>query len=80
MTGYEDLIGTLRLPDPDDRHVLAAAIVSGAEIIVTRNLRDFPAGELDRYGIAAQHPDVFVRGLIDLARVHAVVWGLMYRV
>jgi len=72
VTGYEGLTGTLRLPDPDDRHVLAAAIVSGAEIIVTRNLRDFPAGDLDRYGIEAQHPDVFVRSPIDLAPVQVV--------
>jgi hypothetical protein len=67
VTGYETLIGTLRLPDPDDRHVLAAAIVAGANVIVTRNLRDFPAEALAGYGIEAQHPDIFVRHLIDLA-------------
>lgn len=67
VTGYEALIPTLVLPDPNDRHVLAAAIVSGAEVIVTRNLRDFPAEVLDRFAIEAQHPDVFVRQMIDLA-------------
>src|SRR5277367_2343591 len=41
VTGYEDLIPGLRLPDPDDRHVLAAAIRSHADVIVTMNLRDF---------------------------------------
>ncbi|HTW68283.1 MAG TPA: PIN domain-containing protein [Acetobacteraceae bacterium] len=64
VTGFEHLIGTLTLPDPDDRHVLAAAIVSGSSIILTRNLRDFPASALGPHGIAACHPDVFIAGLL----------------
>jgi predicted nucleic acid-binding protein len=43
VTGYEDLIPSLKLPDPNDRHVLAAAIRCGAQVIVTANRRDFPA-------------------------------------
>ena len=42
MTGYEPLIESLQLPDPGDRHVLAAAIKSSAQVIVTTNLRHFP--------------------------------------
>jgi predicted nucleic acid-binding protein len=72
VTGYRPLIGAIILPDPDDRHVLAAAIVARASIIVTRNLRDFPAAVLDPYGIEAQHPDEFLRHLLDLAPVLVV--------
>ena len=53
------------LPDPDDRHVLAAAIHADAEVIVTFNLRDFPASELATHGIEAIHPDEFLVALFD---------------
>jgi predicted nucleic acid-binding protein len=67
VTGYEELIERLRLPDADDRHVLAAAIRGRADVIVTCNLRDFPADALKPYGIEAQHPDEFILNLLDLA-------------
>ncbi len=67
VTEYEDLIPALTLPDPDDRHVLAAAIHCGADVIVTCNLEDFPAETLAKYGIEAQHPDEFIMHLLDLA-------------
>jgi hypothetical protein len=67
VTGYEDLIASLSLPDPDDRHVLAAAIRAGADIIVTYNLTDFPAETLARFDIEAQHPDDFLVGLLNVA-------------
>lgn len=67
VTGYEALIPALNLPDPEDRHVLAAAIRAGADVIVTYNLHDFPGVALAPYGIDAQHPDEFVAHLLDLA-------------
>lgn len=60
VTGYEPLIPSLHLPDPDDRHVLAAAIRADAQVIVTSNLRDFPSSELDVFGIEAKGPDDFM--------------------
>jgi predicted nucleic acid-binding protein len=67
IDGYEGLIDSIALPDPDDRHVLAAAIHAGAEVIVTFNLKDFPADALASHGIAAMHPDEFVVALLDVA-------------
>src|SRR5947209_1755214 len=65
VIGYEPLIATLTLPDPGDRHVLAAAIHGGASIIVTANLKDFPATALAPHNIIAEHPDIFISGLLD---------------
>lgn len=69
VTGYENLIPTLNLPDEDDRHVLAAAIRGRADVIVTFNLKDFPEAMLSHYQIEAQHPDVFVLHLLNLDAV-----------
>ncbi len=51
VTGYEDLVDSLTLPDPDDRHVLAAAIRASADCIVTCNLKDFPPDALSQFDI-----------------------------
>lgn len=67
VAGYEDLISGLTLPDPDDRHVLAAAIRARADVIVTASLADFPAEILARYGIEPLHPDDFIQRLLELA-------------
>lgn len=67
VNDYAPLIDALTLPDPDDRHVLAAAIRSGAQVFVTFNLRDFPAAALEPYGIEAKHPDAFILDTVDLA-------------
>ncbi len=64
--GYESLIPGLTLPDGNDRHVLAAAIRARADVIVTFNLKDFPAEYLSQFDIEAQHPDDFVFHLTDL--------------
>lgn len=72
VTGYEPLIATLDLPDPNDRHVLAAAIVGRVDLVVTKNLKDFPADRLAPFGIEAQHPDVFVRNLLGLHKAAAL--------
>lgn len=67
VTGFEALEAALDLPDPNDRHVLAAAICAHAAVIVTTNLKDFPADKLAPYRIEAQHPDEFIRHLFDLS-------------
>jgi hypothetical protein len=72
VTGHEKLIDSLSLPDPDDRHVLAAAIKGGAKFIVTNNLKDFPAKVLVSHGIAAIAPDEFVMRMVE-ARPLAVI-------
>lgn len=72
VSGFQPLIESLHLPDPDDRHVLAAAIRCRASLIVTYNLRDFPADVLSGFDIEAQHPDEFVAGLLDLAPAQVV--------
>ncbi|WP_255568657.1 PIN domain-containing protein [Comamonas sp. NLF-1-9] len=66
VTGFEYLIPSIKLPDPDDRHVVAAAIHSGASLIVTFNLKDFPFDALKPCNLAAQHPDDFIVDLLDL--------------
>jgi len=67
VTGYQSLIESIRgLPDKDDRHVVAAAIVAQAEGIVTFNLRDFPDEVLSVWNLRAIHPDSFITDLTDL--------------
>lgn len=63
---YESLIPSVNIPDADDRHVVAAAIKCGADLIVTYNLKDFPSEELKRFNLEVQHPDEFIVNQIDL--------------
>lgn len=67
VTGYEPLNPSLTLPDPDDRHVLAAAIAGRCDVIVTQNLKDFPEAALAPFSIEAQHPDEFLCNHLSLA-------------
>ena len=65
VSDYEMYTSTVRLPDENDRHVLAAAIKSKASSIVTYNLSDFPVETLQEFGIQPIHPDAFLSGLFD---------------
>jgi predicted nucleic acid-binding protein len=65
VEGYEQHIDRVALPDPNDRHVLAAAIQAGASVIVTKNSRDFPQAELSKWGMIAQHPDDFLSSISE---------------
>jgi hypothetical protein len=66
VDGHQPLIPALELPDPDDRHVLAAAIQCGADLILTFNLDDFPEQALSIYGLGACHPDPFLVDQLNL--------------
>lgn len=67
VENYSPLIEGLELPDENDRHVLAAAIRANAQVIVTFNLKDFPATVLDEFGLEAVHPDTFLINQLDLS-------------
>lgn len=66
VENFEHLIPAIDLPDPNDTHVVAAAVHCSAELIVTFNLKDFPAGTLSTFNVTAQHPDDFIADLFDL--------------
>jgi len=66
VDGYQSLVPALELPDPDDRHVLAAAIKCGADLILTFNLDDFPEQALTIHGLGACHPDLFLVDQLNL--------------
>lgn len=71
-SAWRRLTGTLQLPDPNDVHVLAAAIASHADCIVTSNLRDFPAELLEPYALEAIDPDRFIINQWDLDPLVAI--------
>lgn len=60
LSDYEPLVSSLELPDPGDRHILAAAIHGACDAIVTFNLKHFPAAALGAHGITPVHPDAFL--------------------
>jgi len=66
VEGWEPLEQAVVLPDPDDRHVVAAAIRGGADVIVTENTKDFPASALEPFGLEAIRLDDFLLDQFDL--------------
>jgi hypothetical protein len=79
VTGYKKIVNSLSLPDDNDRHVLAAAIMGGANLIETNNLKDFPRLELKEHNIEAVSPDEFIQRLIaeDKHAVHEALNDLV---
>jgi hypothetical protein len=65
VDGYKEQVPKVTLPDPDDRHVVAAGIATSDSIILTWNLRDFPTRELKKFGLRRETPDAFVSSLYD---------------
>lgn len=72
VQSYESLIPLLTLRDEKDRHVLAAAIKTNANVIVTNNLKDFPETYLQTFGLRAKNADDFLTDIIDLDHEQAV--------
>jgi hypothetical protein len=66
VTGYEPFIPSVVLDDPDDRHIVAGAIVARASVIVTFNVKDFPEDVLSPFGIHTEHPDDFLMDVENL--------------
>lgn len=66
VENYEPLINTLKLPDINDNHVLAAAIKTNANLIITNNLKHFPIEYLSSFGLSAKTADDFFTDIIDL--------------
>lgn len=72
VSANPELTDEVSLPDVDDRHVAAAAYNGGADVIVTFNLKDFPANQLAKIGLGARHPDAFLTSLVEAYPEQAV--------
>lgn len=65
VTGYRDLEGALQC-DPEDRHVLAAAVRGNAALLVTFNVTDFPSCSTDDFDLVVDTPDEFLLDQLGL--------------
>jgi hypothetical protein len=72
VANYKGLIDHLVLPDEDDRHVMAAAIKTNANLIVTNNIKDFPDEYLQSFGLNVKTADDFLTDIIDLNQEQAL--------
>jgi predicted nucleic acid-binding protein len=79
VEGYEHLVPCIELPDPNDHHVVAAAIHARADAIVTFNLKDFPPAVLNPLRLESLHPDDFIRHQIDLDTAAVLVAAQRHR-
>jgi predicted nucleic acid-binding protein len=68
VSGFEDLVGQFGCADPDDEHVLAAAVTAKADVLLTFNLRDFPRNSLEKFGVEILHPDDYLLGQAAMDR------------
>jgi predicted nucleic acid-binding protein len=77
----ERLITAPDLPDAGDLHVLTAAVKTQASVIVTDNIRDFPAAILARYTLFARTADDFIADIVDLdlAKAHGAIEAMRLR-
>jgi hypothetical protein len=73
VSGYEHLVAGIALPDPGDRHVVAAAVHARADAVVTYNLKHFPAAGLSPLHLEAIHPDDFIINQADLSDAAVVL-------
>ncbi len=73
VTDFDHHIPIIQLPDLDGRHVVACAIECEAEIIVTKNLKDFLKEELEKFNITAQYPDDFICDLFESDKEAAII-------
>jgi predicted nucleic acid-binding protein len=73
ISEYENLINEIHLPDPNDRHVLAAAISAKVSFIVTFNTKDFPRLYLEEHGTIPVHPESFISILFHLDKQQCLV-------
>lgn len=64
VLGYHGWIDKIKIPDKNDRHVVAAAMESNSDRIITFNLKDFPESQISGLGLISQHPDDFLVELI----------------